>query len=231
VVGVLIELDTGHHRTGVRTVRAAARLASTARRLANVRLAGVYTHEGHVYKASPERIPEVCAEAADALRTAAAECETEFVSVGSTPGAVSMAGEHAVSELRPGNYVYLDATQVSLGAAAERCALTVLTTVISRPTAVDAFLDVGTKGLSGDRTPDGRCGFILGHPEAVVDWCNEEHAHLRLDATDLAPVVGDRLRVVPAHACACVNCHDRAWLLRGDEIIETWPVSARGRMT
>jgi len=236
VIQALIEVDTGHGRTGVRTVEEAVRIATLLRTYGHVSLQGVYTHEGHAYRASREQLPELCRNVVrnlSAMREAAERAYGEpllAVSVGSTPSTQAMSTIAEVTELRPGNYVFRDATQVRLGSPVERCALTVLTTVIARPSSTEAVLDAGSKALSGD----GDClcghGFALGHPEARVDWCSEEHGHLHLGTSNWRPALGQKIRIVPAHACTCVNMHSWLWIVRGDEVLARWPVSARGRL-
>ncbi len=230
-IGVYIEVDTGHHRTGVRSISDAECLARRCRALPGLDIRGVYTHEGHVYKAAPDRIEEACRLAADTMAEYAAACGVQAVSVGSTPGARYMASMPTVTELRPGNYVFHDGTQVRLGASPAACALTVTATVIATPSEGEAFVDAGSKALSGDRDSHGNYGFMLGESSIVVDWCSEEHGHLDLSQCPGCLRIGDRVRIVPAHACTCVNCHDRLHILEGESQVDTWPVAARGRLT
>ncbi|MBM3496144.1 MAG: alanine racemase, partial [Armatimonadetes bacterium] len=156
-IGIAIEVDTGHHRTGVRTIADAARLAERIRSTPALELRGVYTHEGHVYKAEPAAIPDVCEAVVAAIIRVAEAVGTDVVSVGSTPSVEAMATHPSVTELRPGNYVLRDATQMRLGAPMAACALSVIATVIAVPSRTDAFVDAGSKALSGDRDP------VYGH--------------------------------------------------------------------
>lgn len=230
-IGVYIEVDTGHHRTGVRALSQAGLLAYQCRSVPGLEVRGVYTHEGHVYKAAAYRLQELCQSVASSMRDYAEVCGTDTISVGSTPSASVMAAVPSVTEIRPGNYVFYDATQVRLGASADACALTVMATVIATPTPSDAFVDAGSKALSGDKDPDGKHGYVWDLPDVTMDWCSEEHGHLDLSHSPGALRVGDRVRIVPAHACTCVNCHDVLHAANGDTVVETWPVAARGRLT
>lgn len=230
---VRIEVDTGHGRTGVRSVEAAADIARRLRGFEWLELEGVFTHEGHVYRLPPDLREQACRDAVAVLlqcRDAAADAygtELAVVSVGSTPAAAEMARIPEVTELRPGNYVFYDATQVRLGADPAWCALTVMATVVARPSATEAILDAGTKALSGDRDPVFGYGFVLGDPAAVVDWCSEEHGHVDLGRATIRPRIGTTLRIVPAHACTCVNLHSALWVHDGETILARWPVAAR----
>jgi D-serine deaminase-like pyridoxal phosphate-dependent protein len=230
-IGVYIEVDAGHHRTGVRTTRDVGRLAAACRSCPGLELRGVYTHEGHVYRVPPEDITSACAAVETLMTEAAGHAGVETISVGSTPGARAMASMRSIAELRPGNYVFHDAMQVRMGAPLHSCALMVAATVIATPSDTDAFVDAGSKALSGDRDPDGRYGFLADRPAIAVDWCSEEHGHLNMAKAPRSLRVGDRVRIIPAHACTCVNCHDRLYAVQDDQVIGVWPVAARGKLT
>ena len=239
VVGIRIEVDTGLGRCGVRTAEAALEIARAVCDSPGLRLEGIFTHEGHVYRASPEEVRTACVGAAARMREVAEVLRTEglpcgLVSVGSTPGAAAMADEPGIDEMRPGVYVFNDGMQAALGSAREEdCGLTVLASVISRPEAQIAILDAGSKALSSDRAESGsRHGAILGLPQARIDWLSEEHAHVDLRGVPAAarPRLGEKVRIVPHHACACVNLHSYMVVARADRVQDRWPIAARGRM-
>lgn len=169
------------------------------------------------------------------------------VSAGATPPArFSLAvGGGTFTEFRPGNYVYFDRTMMGLGAATlDDCALSVLATVVSAPAPDRVVLDCGSKTLAAD----GARGFagVTGHgavlreltatagqhadPHLIVERLSEEHATVRVTpgARPLGP--GDRVRVVPNHACVVSNLVDSAWLVDGPEIVGVLPIDARGRI-
>ena len=184
------------------------------------------------------------------LASALAEAEglgvspaTFEISVGSTPSMAAFTNAthngFRVTEIRPGNYVMHDAMQVALGAASlDDCALTVLTTVVSTQTTPDgtdrAFVDAGKKVFTTDTGygTDGH-GIALAdaeqmrpHPGLRVDRLSEEHGWLTVDApADLT--VGDRLRIVPNHACVTVATQDRLHVVDGETVVDAWTVDAR----
>jgi D-serine deaminase-like pyridoxal phosphate-dependent protein len=136
--------------------------------------------------------------------------------------------------------VYFDRTQAALGAATiADCALTVLATVVSKhPGRI--ILDSGSKTLTNDQargiTPSPGYGAILTADGSAVDnnftieRLSEEHATVRVSGTTgLEP--GDRVRVVPNHSCVVSNLVDCVRLVEGDEVMETIPIAARGRIT
>lgn len=236
-VAVRIEVDTGHHRAGVRSVERAVALCERISDWPALSLRGIYTHEGHLYKLSGEQQATAAREAAALMRTVAEELRRagatiDDVSMGSTPGAPLVAGEPGVTELRPGVYVLQDRMQVGIGSAQEdQCALSVLATVTSRPDDATALLDAGTKTLSGDKAPTGSVhGLVTDDPTITFDWASEEHGHLDLTIAETRPRVGQKLRVIPWHACACVNMHERIYAVRGETVEAVWTVAGRGRI-
>jgi D-serine deaminase-like pyridoxal phosphate-dependent protein len=140
-----------------------------------------------------------------------------------------MRSADGITELRPGNYVFYDATQVALGVVPlERCALSVLATVTSRPARDRLILDAGSKALAAERMSALTPGFgrIEDHPGLRVDRLYEEQAIVHSDEPCEIPV-GARVRVVPNHACAAVNLHSRMHVVEQDVVVDTWPVATR----
>jgi D-serine deaminase-like pyridoxal phosphate-dependent protein len=238
---VLLDVDTGMGRTGVEPGEAAVALARAIAADRHLRLRGVMTHAGHGYAASsPEEIAAIGrAEGGILVRTAeevrAAGIPCPVVSVGSTPTVRHSAAVPGVTEIRPGNYVFHDGIQVALGVVPwERCALTVLATVTARPARDRVILDAGSKTLSTDRGRGDVTGFgrLLEAPGLTVTRVWEEHGLIRVPAeadqggTNLLP--GDRVRVVPNHACVTVNLHDRLIAARSGRVEAVWRIAARG---
>jgi D-serine deaminase-like pyridoxal phosphate-dependent protein len=235
-IGVLLKVDCGYHRVGVAPENA-AEMAKRLAELPGITLRGIFTHAGHAYLASgrdevdgiARREGEILAAVAESVR--AQGLAIDEVSVGSTPtarGAMSVGG---VTECRPGNYVYHDASQVSLGTCAiEDCAMTVVATVVSVPASGRAVLDCGSKTLSSDALrPRGEGhGWILGR-KSRIEKLSEEHGVVRVEPGESFRV-GERVRVLPNHACVVSNLHDRVTLAHGDRVEGEWTVAARGRV-
>jgi len=247
---VLIKVDVGFHRCGIDPEAAGALdFIRTIASLPGLRLRGLLSHAGHGYTAvSEDELCAVAAREAETLttlrdRAKASGVDLEELSVGATPTLRFSARQRGLTELRPGNYVYFDRTQVALGAATlDDCALTVIATVVSKH-AGRIILDCGSKTLTSDQArgilPAGGYGAVLagdgGSPRRTddaltIERLSEEHATVRVDGrTRLEP--GDRVHVVPNHACTVSNLVDAVRLVDGDEVIETLPVAARGRIT
>lgn len=257
---VLIEIDVGHGRCGVPWDREdeAIALAHHIAALPGLRLTGILTHAGQAYHGprdgeSPEEaLRRATEEERDRMLQVAAQLHTAAVpgvtpgdftvSIGSTPSMRHF--ENAtregfqITEIRPGNYVFFDATQVGLAAATlDDCALTVLTTVVSRREDADGtrlYLDAGKKVTTTDT---GACttgyGIVLRDPAArtpmedtTITGMSEEHGWVRAPS-DTPLQVGDRIQFVPNHACVTVNTQDAMHRVDGDAAVETLSVDAR----
>ncbi len=237
-VPVLLEVDVGMGRTGVLPADAveAARALHASPGLA---FAGVLTHAGHGYQASSyeDRAAigrsegETLVRVARAIREPGIPCDE--VSVGSTPTAEFSAAIPGVTEVRPGNSVFHDGIQVDLGVVGiDRCALTVLATVVARPARDRVVLDCGSKTLSSDVGGAGAAGGfgrVLDRPELRLARLSEEHGILPVPE-DSPLSVGDRLRIVPNHACATTNLHERFVVADGESVTAEWSIAARGRI-
>jgi D-serine deaminase-like pyridoxal phosphate-dependent protein len=233
---VMLKVDVGFHRVGVQPEDAppvALRLAETP----GLHLRGLFTHAGQSYlQESPDDVARVgahegrtLADAAEAVR--ARGLAVEEVSVGSTPSARHAMSQPGVTECRPGNYVYHDGSQVALGTCPEEdCALTVLATVVSVPAAGRAVLDAGSKTLSTDplRPRANGYGLVLG-TASRLSRLSEEHGVVDVAEGD-AFRVGQKVRVLPNHACVVSNLHDRVLIVRGEDVVDEWVVAARGRV-
>ena len=241
-VDVLVKVDVGFHRCGIDPDAAdAVGMIREVALLPGLRLRGLLAHAGHAYHAhSEEHMREIAESEARTLCQLASRCREAGVridelSAGATPPARYSLGQRGLTEYRPGNYVYFDRTQVALGAATlDDCALTVLATVVSKPSADRIVLDCGSKTLSSDSargfTPTPGQGTVLSHPELHIERLSEEHATVRVvsGSTPLEP--GDRVRVLPNHSCVVSNLVDCAWLVDGDDC-EPLPIAARGCIT
>ncbi len=226
---VVVELDAGAGRCGVAGAAEAVALARLIAAEPGLAFEGVFTYPPRqAAEATVARLRAV----RDALR--AAGLPPRVVSNGGTPdlGPALPLEAGLVTEHRPGTYVYNDRMQVAWGHGTDAdCALTVLATVVSRPAPGRAILDAGSKALSSDPAPVPGFGLLREHPEAVIVALNEEHAIVDVSACPAPPKVGDRVRVVPNHACVVVNLFDAVHLLHADGRAEAAPVAARGRLS
>lgn len=220
---VLIELDSGQHRSGVGPADVRA-LATDCLRM-GLDVIGAFTHPGHAYD-DPGNPPKAAADEREVLAAAGADIEaltgrTPELSGGSTPTAYD--GVTApLTEVRPGTYVFGDRQQMRLaGRTVDDIALVVVARVVSTPRPGEAVLDCGSKALSKDRPSwlEGH-GLILEAPEAVIDSLTEEHAVVQ----DLRANVGDLVRVVPNHVCTVVNLARELVITDNGVVTDVWPL-------
>jgi D-serine deaminase-like pyridoxal phosphate-dependent protein len=227
---VLVELDIGLGRTGLDPAGAVAVGEEITRLEGGLELAGLSCYPGHLRDAPgtmAERLAPVRAildEARAAFGAAGLRCER--VSGGST-STYRHSHELGLTEARPGNYVFLDRGDA---ADLDRCALRVVATVVSCSVPGRAVVDAGSKTLSEAGPPRELRGYgaVVGHPDVTVVALNEEHGYLDISDSDRAWKVGDRVELIPNHACTCVNLHDRLLLVRNDDLVEEIPVMTRG---
>jgi D-serine deaminase-like pyridoxal phosphate-dependent protein len=229
---VLIEVDSGGARTGVRPDEA----GSLARRATDLgmEVRGAFTHEGHGYRGSDLRAA-AGVDAADGLAVAASSLRAEGIeptvlSAGSTPTA-ALSAHGAVTEERPGTYVFGDRLQAALaGEPPEDAALMVATTVVSEGTGGGFVIDAGAKILAQDVAPFiAGHGAVVGYPDAVIQRLNDHHGVVDLPAGAARPAVGTIVWVVPNHVCPVVNLVDTFVVARSGRAVDTWAVDARGR--
>jgi D-serine deaminase-like pyridoxal phosphate-dependent protein len=233
---VLLKVDVGYGRVGVVPTRALA-VAQEIAELPGLHLRGVFTHAGHAYLAPTRRDLDRVARdegevlAGVAVRLRRAGLPIEEVSVGSTPTAARAMRARGVTECRPGNYVFHDASQVELGTCrTEDCALTVIATVVSVPARDRAVVDAGSKTLSSDplRPRPGGHGWILGR-RSRLNALSEEHGWVAV-ARGESFRVGERVRILPNHACVVANLHDRLIGTSRGRVEAVLSVAARGRI-
>lgn len=244
---VLVKVDVGFHRCGINPASAqATEFITRVAQLPGLRFRGLLSHAGQSYHApTTAEIARIAHSEAEILRNLATAVKEVGIgvaelSVGATPTARYSFDEPALTEARPGNYVFLDLTQVALGVAdISSCALSVLATVISKPTDDRLILDAGSKTLSSDRargveSPDGFGAicptFRTQTPDdrLLIERLSEEHAVVRISDGGSRLEPGDRVRIIPNHACVVANLTDVLQLTEEDTVIEEIAVAAKG---
>jgi D-serine deaminase-like pyridoxal phosphate-dependent protein len=227
---VLVEIDSGGHRTGVPSTEAAS--VALAARDAGLDVQGVFTHGGHSYAPGAREaaaLDEVTSleQAADALEAAGIPCP--MLSAGSTP-TMSLSATGRVNEIRAGTYVYGDRQQLELGSIAPvGLSAVVAATVVS--TAGDRLvLDAGAKSLTKDQA-----SWVVGYgsmpayPDLVIERLSDYHGVVRAPEGVERPQVGEVVAVVPNHICPVVDLFATFVAVESDGTSAIWPVDARGR--
>jgi D-serine deaminase-like pyridoxal phosphate-dependent protein len=221
-MGALVEMDVGVGRCGVRTPE---QVVAVARACGEFR--GLFYWPSWLDDEGFRRARAAIDDSIAALREAG--FPVPVVSGGSTPGADKTRLIPATTEIRPGTYVFNDASCLANGLATlEECALRVLVTVVSTAVPGQCVVDGGSKTFSSDSTVNvGTFGTFPGRPDWTMHKMNEEHGYVRIGD---APKVGDKVWVVPSHVCATVNMHDEIAYGRRGRVEGTWKVAARGKV-
>lgn len=217
-VDVAVEIDSDGGRAGIPP--GAPALRELVERVGE-RFRGFFTHAGRSYLAPPDGIAPIARAERDAVLEAvdAVGSLPEMVSVGSTPTVWRLDDASGLTEVRPGVFLLNDRSMVALGVASPGAvAGTVLTTVIGRTADGDVLVDAGWAALGQDRGvpalgPTPGLGATTGG--AIVTGATQEHG--RVAGIDASP--GDRLRIVPNHACATIEMHPSIVVVEGDEVI------------
>ena len=243
-VGLFLKIDVGLHRCGL--LPGDGRIPMLAGMIHDhgyLDFRGILSHAGHVYgsksMAEAAGIAEGERRAMVHVRDAllADGIPVPEVSAGATPAVLATGSFEGITEIRPGNYVFLDLLPVRVGVArVSDIALSVLTTVISRNERY-FVTDAGSKTLTSDTGVHGMTGnqgFGLAYPvsgfldaesEMIVEKVSEEHGIVGRGGVDLS--IGSKIRVVPVHSCPVANLA-RSYVVLSPDGLATWPVDAAG---
>jgi len=220
-IATLVEIDVGVGRTGAQSPEQAVEIAQACSSFQGIFYWPSWLDEAG-FRTACERIEAVLA------ALAAAGLEAKIVSGGSTPGAAKTPLIPWTTEIRPGTYVFYDASSLAATLCGEAdCALRVLATVVSTAVPGQCVIDAGSKTFSSDQTVGvGTFGHFIGRPWTMRKL-NEEHGYVEIDGE---PRVGEKVWVVPSHVCATVNLHDEIWYGRRARVEGSWKVAARGKV-
>jgi D-serine deaminase-like pyridoxal phosphate-dependent protein len=234
---VFLKVDCGYHRAGVDPESPdSARLAIALARSEAARFQGLLTHAGHSYNArDAEELARIAAEETASLTRFRALLSAEGLgetrrSIGSTPTTSIVSRFTDCDEVRPGNYVFFDAFQATLGSCAlDDVAVSVLTTVVgSYPERDSLIVDAGALAMSKDVSPDHLdpnfgfglvCDLDLRPLPMRLIALSQEHGKI---ATQTHVPVGTRLRIVPNHSCLTSAMFDAYQIIEGERIVDQW---------
>lgn len=227
-VEVLIELDVGMGRCGVRTQEDALVIAERVSLKENLSFRGMQGYEGHcmlepdrqVRLAETHRANERLVDAVDHL--AEHGHPSTDVSAGGTGTYFITGANPRITEVQAGSYVLMDCFHGNLVPGGFEIAMTVLATVISRQ-GNTVVLDAGRKAVGIDFvTPP-----LLAYPDGEVRYYAEEHC--LVDFRGLPPLdLGDRAELIAGYGPTTVNLHDVFYVLEDDVVVDVWPVIPRG---
>lgn len=235
-IRVLVEVDIGLNRAGIVPDRA-LELAAEIDRARGLELAGIMGYEGHLLAlddpAEKERLIREAIDqlvaVKDALLKSGLPCP--IVSCGGTGSFATTVSCPGITEVQAGGLIFMDAFyRHACQVHNFEYALTVVTTVVSRPSQDRAIIDAGRKCLNGDlHTP-----LVLdadGQEQAnvAVDRLSAEHGWLLLrPGVDLQ--IGDRLTLIPGYGDLTCVLHDEFYVVHNGLVEDVWPLAARGKL-
>jgi D-serine deaminase-like pyridoxal phosphate-dependent protein len=227
---VLVEVDVGLRRCGTRPGRETVELAREVDAEPALRFAGLMGWEGHAAGiADPDEKARSIREAVGLLTGTADACRAEgldvsVVSCGGTGTYALTTHVPGVTEIQAGGGVFSDVRYRTKSFVDLPIALSVLTTVISRPTATRVVCDAGRKSMSDDYAAP----MPLGLGDVQTLKLSAEHATIELTESAERPRIGDRVRFAAGYSDTTVHLHDELLVVSGDTVVEVWPVTARG---
>src|SRR5699024_9732750 len=239
---VPIEIEVGENRSGIIEKDDFIKIVKYIKSSNNIYLKGIFSHDGHSYRAkdlrelkeifiaSQKRTLEFAKLARDL------DYELEVVSIGSTPSLMhDFPILEGITEIRPGTYILMDTAQGNGVGNYNRCAATVLSTVISKPTEERVIIDVGAKGITMQTRPKGICatkglGYIKNY-DVYIERVFDEHGIINDREFRDKITIGDKVEIIPNHICPVCNLYDKVYLVSEGEVVDEIQIAGRGKLT
>lgn len=241
---IFVKIDCGYHRCGVEPhTTEAVDIPRKISDATNLKFAGILTHAGHSYNCrSRDEIVEIARQERDLMvqhaeRLRSMSIEVPTVSIGSTPSITHVDHLDGVDEIRPGNYIFFDGFQATIGSCTfEDTALTVLASVVHRDASRNKLIvDAGAIALSKDRgavAHDASCGYgrvlDLDGSDTGMRVTSVSQEHGQMVAPDDAVFdrfrVGDRLRILANHSCLTAAQHSHYNVIENGQIVDRWRI-------
>lgn len=238
VINYTIIVDSGLNRFGI-DKEDIIEFLDGMKEYENLVFKGISTHPGHVYGMDTrEKVTTCSRDEAETLEYCYKELihngyKVEYISTGSTPTYFDNIENEYMNLYHPGNYVFNDGIQISLGIAVEEdCALTVLASIISNPRKGVYICDSGSKCLGLDKGAHGNAsiigyGTIIDHPDAILESLSEEVGKIIVKDYEEFKV-GQRIRIIPNHSCSVANMTDYFYGVKNGNLDKVIKVDIRG---
>ena len=238
---VFVKIDCGTHRVGVEPdTEDAIEIPRALQDAKSLNFAGILTHAGHSYDANtPDGVMEVARHERDSMVDLATRIGRQgiavpTISIGSTPSMSKIDHLDGIDEIRPGNYIFFDNFQATLGSCSfEDTALTVLAAVIHK-SKERIVIDAGAIALSKDRGPvgiDPACGYgrvldVAGNETGMrVTGLSQEHGEITASDNGFERFqVGDRVRILANHSCLTAAQHSHYNVIENGEVVDRWEI-------
>ena len=232
---VLIEVDGGLHRGGVPPYEPTVAFANQIRELPGLHICGLMYYGGLIYaettlegyRAMSRREHDELVGSAELLR--AQGYDMSILSGGNSYSSRCADVLEGITEVRCGNYIFNDCSTLATGfATPEQCSLRAVSTVVCKMDAHHAIIDAGSKTLTTDlcgHRPG--YGYVVGHPSIEITKLNEEHGFIESQAP-LDVEIGDKIAIIPNHACVLPNLTDKVYGIRDGRVERMISIEARG---
>ena len=227
---VIIEVNIGLDRVGCRPDKT-LELARQLHAMPGLKFAGIMGYEGHLLtiEDQDEKRSEIAkalkllAENAKQLKEAGIPCE--IVSCGGTGSYLLSRMQEGITELQAGGGMFMDQFyEQQCQVTGLKKALTIIATVVGRPTADRAIIDSGKKTLHVEYEP----AIVVGRDDIKVARLSAEHGELELTGDAQSLKIGERVELVPGYADMTCVLHDFFYVFRNDMLVDIWPLEARG---
>lgn len=224
VLDVLIEVDVGLGRCGILPGQPALEFLRSIAKLRGIHFRGLMGYEGGLFIQDEQKKLDLCRQRNQALVETRRLIEdqgfeVEIVSAGGANTYQITGNCPGITEIQPGSYVNMDDCNRKFGLDFEQ-AVTILSTVISRPTKDRAIIDAGLKAISTDHG----LPRIASHQGLTVQALNEEHGKLLLDDSSPDLKIGDRIQIVPTHGCTTIPLYPKYIAIEGDRVVDEYPL-------
>ena len=219
-IQVVVEMDTGSKRCGVQSPQAVQALAQTIVDLPGLDFQGVMTYPSRL-EAKP-----FIDETLELLQRDG--ISASMVSGGGTGSEVN-SKQIGCTETRSGSYIYEGMQRIGPETVnPETCALRMIVTVVSTPTANRVITDGGMKAFTS--YPPTPYGYIIEQPEVKIYGMSVEHGHIDVSGSSHRFQVGEQLSVIPVHQGMTSNLHDELVAVRNGQVEAIWPIAGRGKV-
>ena len=236
VADVVVDIDSGGHRTGITPGRPALELAQLVDQLPGLQLRGMLCYDGgsqHVNGFDTRRARTLerlvpATETFDLMQRSG--LSTEIFSGGGT-GTYNIDHEvRGLTDIQVGSYVFMDAQYMAIGGASGDVysdfenSLTILTTVLNAQYEGGATTDAGAKACTINQP----WPIVKGETGMTYRSGSDEFGTLRYDDPSRTYKLGDKLEVIVSHCDPVVNLYDQMYATRNDRVEAVWRIAARG---
>ena len=231
-VRVLVEVNVGLNRAGVEPGDPVVSLSEYAASLPGIRYSGVMAWEAHATTIlDPEQKRVVITRDIGRLTASADQCrqaglEVPIVSCGGTGTYWITCTMSGVTEIQAGGGIFHDIHYAEHYGVDHEFAMTIVATVVSRPSPTRIIVDAGHKTMNGNMGSPRPLG-LAGVTKVGL---SAEHGTVLLEAPSDQPRVGDKLEFIVGYSDFTTYVHEEMYATRGNVVEQVWPILGRGKL-